>query len=37
LGVKISWLTLGVDKVAINPRLVNSVEFPLVFEQIRLP
>lgn len=36
LGMKISWLTLSVDKVAINPRLVNSVEFPLVTEQIRL-
>lgn len=36
MGMKISWLTLGVNKVAINPRLVKSVEFPLVTEQIRL-
>jgi hypothetical protein len=33
--VKISWLTLSIDKVAINPRLINSIEFALVSEQIR--
>jgi hypothetical protein len=36
LDVKISRLTLGIDKVSINSRFVNSVQFSLVTKEICL-
>jgi hypothetical protein len=36
LRVKIGWLTLGIDKVSINSRFVDTVKLSLVSKEIGL-
>lgn len=33
--MEVCWLSISSNKVAINPCLVNTVKFPLVFKKVR--